>query len=268
MTLNDLVKEAKTGNRKALEKLMESIRDRLYNLSLRMLWHPQDAEDATQEILIRIFTHLGTFRGDSSFLTWAYRVASNYLLTTRKRRMESLEMTFDAFAEDLDLGLKGAPLSVDPEAEKSLLAEEIKIGCTHAMLLCLDRNHRLAYIFGEILEMNGQQGASVLEISPEAFRKRLSRARQMIAQFMGKKCGIVNPQNPCRCGKRINYAKETRRIDPDHLLFADRMALPQRSVRKIVKRLNQLQESSALFRSHPQFVAPETLRQTIQKLIE
>ena len=268
MMLEDLVAKAKNGDRNALEELLESIRDRLYNLSLRMLWHPQDAEDATQEILIRIFTHLGTFRGDSSFETWIYRVASNYLMTTRKRRMENLELNFDAFAEDLNRGLVRAPISVDPELEKNLLAEEVKIGCTHGMLLCLDRPHRLAYILGEILELNGREAAQILEVSADTFRKRLSRARQTIADFMNRKCGIVNPDNPCRCAKRIRYAIETGRVDPDKLLFVDAGFVTRKTVRNEVQRLNELRDAAVLYRNNANYRSPENLREALLRLIK
>ena len=70
-----------------------------------MLWHPEDAEDAPQEILIRIVIRLGSFRGESAFTTWVYRVAANYLLTTRKRRAKRTAATFEGFGKDLDEGL-------------------------------------------------------------------------------------------------------------------------------------------------------------------
>jgi RNA polymerase sigma factor (sigma-70 family) len=111
-----------------------------------MLWHPEDAKDATQEILIRVITHLGTFRGESSFVTWLYRVAANALLTIRKGRAEEARLTFQAFEQDLDEGISDARVAVSPGLDEALLLEEVKIGCTQAMLLCLDRTHRLAYI--------------------------------------------------------------------------------------------------------------------------
>lgn len=259
MNLEELARKAAEGDRASLEQLMEAIQDRIYNMSLRMLWHPEDAEDATQEILLRVFTHLGTFRGESSFLTWALRVATNYLLTTRKRRMERVDLTFESFAEDLDRGLLESSASVPPEAESALLVEEIKIGCTHAMLLCLDRLHRIAYILGEILEFSSEEGASILEITSDAFRKRLSRARHSISEFMNRKCGLVNDGNPCRCVKRIRYAKDTGRVDPNHLLFA-------RQVRDEIKKLNELQDAAGLLRSHPHYQVPARLLQLLRSV--
>ena len=77
----DLVRRAAAGDRAALESLIEGIQDKVYGLALRMLWHPDDARDATQEILLRVVTHLSSYRHESSFLTWVYRLATNALLS-------------------------------------------------------------------------------------------------------------------------------------------------------------------------------------------
>jgi RNA polymerase sigma factor (sigma-70 family) len=162
VTLETLVARAKEGDGDALEELVRAIQDRVYGLALRMLWHPDDAADATQEILMRIVTHLGSFRGESAFTTWTYRVASNYLLTARKRRAEHEELTFERFGAQLDEGLSNAPLQAPTDVEERLLVEEMKIGCTHGMLLCLDRAQRLAYILGEICEVTSEEGGYIL----------------------------------------------------------------------------------------------------------
>lgn len=171
--LEGLVQKAIDGNRAALEQLAASIRDGIYNLGMYMLWHPEDAEDATQEILIRIITSLGSFRQEAKFTTWAYRIAVNYLLTSRKRRAEQESITFDDFATDLIQGLSSPPKGPGLPDQK-LLEEEVKIGCTRGMLLCLDRPHRLAYVLGEVFEVNSEEGGELLGISPQAYRKRLS----------------------------------------------------------------------------------------------
>ncbi|MFO7739936.1 MAG: sigma-70 family RNA polymerase sigma factor, partial [Desulfatiglandaceae bacterium] len=80
-----LVDLAKEGGRNALEELVRTIQDRIYGLALRILFLPADAEDATQEILIKIITHLRSFKGESRFTTWCFRIAANHLLSTRKR---------------------------------------------------------------------------------------------------------------------------------------------------------------------------------------
>jgi len=267
-SLESLVQRARDGDQESLERVVSAIQDRIYGLALRMLWHPEDARDVTQEILVRIVTRLGTFRGESAFMTWAHRVAANYLLTARKSRLEQQRYTFERFGEELDEGLsdEGPPGSA---AEAALLLEEVKIGCTLGMLTCLDRPHRLAYILGEILEMDGDEAASVLEIRPAAFRKRLSRARAAVFEFTRARCGLVSPARPCRCRRRVAHVLRLGRVDPKHLLFATESERAQRfpAVLAEIRQLEQVRRAAALYRSHPEFVAPADFAAKIRKLI-
>jgi RNA polymerase sigma factor (sigma-70 family) len=247
------VDRAKTGDRKALESVVRAVQQDVYGMALRFLWHPQDAEDATQEILIRIITGLGGFRGDSSFRTWVYRISCNTLLTMRKQRMEQRSMSLEEFGEDLGRGLSDGSLQVEYDMDEAVLLEEVKIGCTLAMLMCLDRNHRLAYILGEIVELDHREAAEVLEIAPSAFRKRLSRARKTIVSFMTSRCGLVNPANACRCRRRVTTAVNLGRVDPANLLFVSSLdrakQFPQ--VLVTIRQLEQTRRAAALYRSQP-----------------
>ncbi len=252
--LEDEVARAKSGDRAALESVVRAVQKDVYGLAIRFLWHPQDAEDATQEILIRVLTGLGGFRGESGFRTWVYRVACNALLTLRKQRVEQQSLSFEQFGEDLAHGLSDAPLRMEDDLSERLLLEEVKIGCTLAMLQCLDRDHRLAYILGEIMELDHIQAAGALETTPSAFRKRLSRARASILSFMKAQCGLINPANACRCHRRVSTAMARGRVDPSHLLFAT----SQRQARRfpqVLAEIRQLEESrraAALYQSHPE----------------
>lgn len=268
-SIEDLVGRSKAGDRSALEHVAKRLRDPIYAFALRMLWHPEDAADATQEILVRAITHLGDFRGDSRFMTWVYRIAANHLSTVRRSRLERQEYTFDRFAEELDENLTDDAASRETEAERSLLLEEIKIGCTHGMLLCLDRPHRLAYILGEILDLPGPEASEALDLSPSAYRKRLSRARSRIIEFMKSKCGLVNPGNPCRCRRRVPFALETGRIDPRQLLFAHDSARANQFPKIVheIRKLEEAQRAVALYRSHPDYAAPERVATIVEELI-
>ena len=79
------VLRARGGDRKALEDLIERHQAWIYNTALRMLFHPQDAEDATQEILVKVVTRLSSFEGRSSFRTWLYRIVANHLLNVKRQ---------------------------------------------------------------------------------------------------------------------------------------------------------------------------------------
>ena len=268
--LEALVAQARGGDRDSLEHLVVQIQRPVYNLALRMLWHPEDARDASQEILIRVVTHLSLFRGESGFLTWVYRIAANYLITARQGRVERQGLTFERFAEDLSEGLADLPAERDEwPADTALLLEEVKVGCMHALLSCLDRPHRLAYILGEILELEGPEAARILGISAAAFRKRLSRARDAIVGFTRAHCGLVEAANPCRCGRRVLRAQELGRVDEAALLFGRRdSALAFPGVLDRVRRLEGVQRTAALYRATPDADPGPELLERIQAALD
>lgn len=232
-TLEDIVRQALAGDRDALDRLVRALQGDLYGLALRMLWNREDAEDATQEILVRIVTRLSQFNFHSRVKTWAFRIAVNYILDTKKSAIERLHLSFDRFAEDLVAGLE--PESTD-DAEQSLLIDEVKVGCSLAMLQCLDRPHRLAYVLGEIMEVPGPEAAEALEIAPALFRKRLQIARQAILEFTRAHCGLVSDAAPCRCHRRVPVTKLSAGAQPlhfaRHAIFLSRSPCPRASGRR------------------------------------
>jgi RNA polymerase sigma factor (sigma-70 family) len=216
-TLESTARRAIAGDKNALNHLVSALQDHLYGLALRMLCSREDAEDATQEILIRVVTHLSQFDFRSKLTTWAYRIAVNYILDVKKSAAERMRSSFEQLAEDITRGIRSdGPL----ESEQSLLIEEVKIGCTLGMLQCLDREHRLAYILGEIMEFSGPDSAEILEISPDLFRKRLQLARTSILNFTKNYCGLASDTAPCRCNRQMSSSLRTGRISERTCNFA------------------------------------------------
>ena len=86
--LETLARQALDGDREALDSLVRALQDDIYRLALRMLWNREDAEDATQEILVRIVTRLSQFGFRSRLKTWAYRLSVNYILDLKKSPIE------------------------------------------------------------------------------------------------------------------------------------------------------------------------------------
>lgn len=206
---DELARRAVTGDREALEGLVRVLQDDVYGLALRMLWTREDAEDATQEILVRVVTRLSQFDFRSRLRTWVYRVAVNSILDAKKSPIERMHLTFERFAEDLAEGLSA---DGPAESERSLLTEEVKIGRTLGMLQCLDRPERLAYILGEVMELAGPEAAQVLSISPNLFRKRLQHARETIVSFTRRYCGLASDAAACACHKRVAAARLSGRL--------------------------------------------------------
>jgi hypothetical protein len=167
----------------------------------------------------------------------------NHLLNRRRARIEHEALTFDAFGEQLEAGLSDAVK--DPAG--SLVVEEIKLGCTLGMLQCLDRDHRVAYILGEVFQIDSEQAATITATSSATYRKRLSRARARIRDFVNAYCGLVDPDRACHCRRRVPAAVARGRVDPEHLVFASHPARGGQATRE----MQFLHDAAALMRSHP-----------------
>jgi RNA polymerase sigma factor (sigma-70 family) len=261
--LDRLARRAAEGDRDALSELVREIQHPLYRLALRFLGNPDDAQDACQEVLIRIVTRLGTFEGRSRFSTWAYTVAVRSLLRTRKRLYESAVQGAEQYAAAIDAGLG----DTDPtlaEVEYRLLSEEVRISCTYGMLLCLPRPQRAAYLLADVLGLTDGEGAEILDISREAFRQRVSRARRTIRFVIDNRCGLVDPANPCRCGRQIASGEAAGVIDRTRLALARH---PREEVRvwiePVAKQLDTVAAIGDLYR-FDRFAAPAELWNDLQ----
>jgi RNA polymerase sigma factor (sigma-70 family) len=109
----ELVRQAQGGNREALEQLITRHQAWIFNIVLRMVYLPQDAEDATQEILVKLITKLSTFVGNSSFRTWLYRIVVNHVLNMKRGRADMAGWSFTRYSDSLeatpDLDLPESP---------------------------------------------------------------------------------------------------------------------------------------------------------------
>jgi RNA polymerase sigma factor (sigma-70 family) len=266
-SLEHLVTAARQGDRSALEDLVQQIQSRVYNLALRMSANPEDARDATQEILILVVTKLSTFEGRSRFMTWVYRVSANYLLNSKKVKARELGLSFEAFGEDLLSGLVDDS-AVRHNAETRVLHNELRLSCTMAMLLCLDPKHRLAYVLGEILELSHGEASEILAISRDNFRKRLSRARSAVHAFTARSCGIVNAKAPCHCPRRLPAALAAGRVQSHRTPLADTSDDDYATIVHEVRRLEGELRALKLHRSVPQFESPEHFGAMVAQLIE
>lgn len=267
--IKELVKCAKEGDRDALESLVKLISDRIYRFALKMLYQTTDAEDATQEILIKIITKLDSFREESTFSTWALTIAANHIKNRRanqKERWYTFERCEDAILKEIP---DQSTLN-HPKAEQELIVEEMRISCMHALLQCLDRDHRMVYILGVAMGMSGPEGAEILEISPAAFRKRLSRARESLRNFFVVNCDLFDRKNPCNCRNQAVSAIKRGIVKTSELRFAGR-SLSKKVVLDVEKHLVSLDHMArevALMKINQDYKAPELFIQGIRQVLE
>jgi RNA polymerase sigma factor (sigma-70 family) len=267
----DLISQAKNGNRSALEELVLRHQAWIYNIAVRLVFRPQDAEEVTQEVLIKAITRLSTFQGDSQFRTWLYRITANHVLNMKRRGGEKEPHTFSSYADainetpDLDLP---DPRSVPVEVP--LLVEEAKIACTMGMLLCLDRRQRLIFTLAEIFGASDTVGSEILEMSADNFRQSLARARRDLYQFMNHQCGLVNANNPCRCPKKTRGFIDAGHVDPHQLLFVSlRVRQIQDAAGNTVREIDDAVEGqyATIYREHP-FLQPSEQVQWLRQIID
>ncbi len=260
---NRQVDQALTGDKQALESLLLAVQDMVFGLSLRMLGMPSDAEDATQEILIKAMTQLSSFKKESAFSTWVYRIAVNYLLDYKKSMFAKQPLSFELYGADIDRGFgnQEAALQVDQE----LLTNELKQSCTNVMLQCLEPQSRVIYVLGVMFHLDSKICGEILQITPEAYRQKLSRVRKQMGAFLSDYCGLSGTGR-CDCSKRVEYAIATHRLNPQNLEYH---ALTQQSqdAEGLMQAMEEMDELSAIFVRLPRYGAPERVRRFTKELL-
>lgn len=265
----DTVETARQGSRAALELIIRAAERPVFALALRMLADRADAEDATQEILIKILTHLGTLRDPAAAGAWAMRLACRHLVELRRMsRVEAMRLTFTGFAADLEEGLAPLADAALDEAEAQRAIAEVKVGCTLAMLTCLNRAARIAYLLGDVFEMTDQEAAMVLEINPAAYRQRLRRARAVVQAFVSARCGLVNREATCTCERRVCAAMAAGRVRPGASAFglSDGQPGGMDALRSAIERMEAGRRAAALMRSQPDF--PHCMDNWVSELLD
>lgn len=263
----DILDAAVRGDLAALDRMLVAIQPGVFNLAVRMLGNRDDAADATQEILLKVVTHLGGFRREATFPTWVYQVARNHLLNASTRSRESPEVSLEGIAERLQQGLDvaaslGDPLGTDRvlTPEDKLAARQIALGCTQHMLMALDREQRLVYVLDAVFGLASSQAADVLEIRPEAYRQRLARARARLEGFAAATCGQVRREASCQCERQlpalrqqaVSSAPAAPKVIAIHRAEIDEAERQFDSLRRIG-------DVAAVFRAHPDYQAPDAL---------
>jgi hypothetical protein len=159
--------------------------------------------------------------------------------------------------------------SAEEVVESEELTEEVKRSCTLGMLLCLNREDRIALMLGEVVGVNSDDGAYIMESTPTAYRKRLSRARQTLVEFVSRQCGLVNAESPCRCHKHVRNKIRAQQLDPQQLCYAqphdDQSTLEASRVSQTD--LDAMNRTIALMRSHPVYAGQTDYRDMLKTLL-
>lgn len=261
-----LIDKATAGDKKSLETVILSVQDLVFNLSLRMLGSFPDAEDASQDILLKVITHLSSFKGESSFSTWVFSIALNHLKNYKKHMFAQYPLSFEFYGDDILHGKIDDVPDLTQDVEKSILAEELKMSCTNVLLQCLDTESRCIFILGTMFRLDSRIAGDILGITPETYRQRLSRIRKKMAAFLSEYCGEYGC-GQCRCIDRVNYAIQNHRITPTDLPFSTAAPIPVQTIAEVKEAMEAIDDLSEEFSFCKAYQSPDTLKQFIKEFL-
>ncbi|MCI9336845.1 MAG: RNA polymerase sigma factor [Lachnospiraceae bacterium] len=265
--MQNLVDKATAGDKEALETLVAGVQDLVFNLSLRMLGTFADAEDATQDILLKMITHLSSFRGESSFTTWVFRIAANHLKNYKKHMFARYPLSFEYYGDDIENGKIEDVPDLTQNVEKDILAEELKMSCTNVMLQCLDVESRCIFILGTMFQVDSRIAGDILDMTPENYRQRLSRVRKKMADFLGQYCGEYG-SGRCKCKERVNYAIQSHRLNPQQLDYMTADVIPIQTIMNVKNAMEEIDDLSQDFSFCKPYKSPERTKGLIQEFLD
>ena len=265
--LQVLADKATSGDKEALESLVMGVQDMVFNLSLRMLGTFADAEDAAQDILLKMITHLSSFRGESAFTTWVFRIAVNHLKDYKKHMFAHAPLSFEFYGEDIKNGKIHDIPDLTQNVERDILAEELKLSCTNVMLQCLDTESRCIFILGTMFKLDSRIAGEILEMTPEAYRQRLSRIRRKMADFLQQYCGAYGGGS-CQCKDRVNYAIQSHRLNPLGLDYVAAAEIPVETMLDVKSAMEDIDDLSQDFSFCKPYQSPERTKHMIEEFLD
>jgi RNA polymerase sigma-70 factor (ECF subfamily) len=184
-----LIRRALARDEAAFRAIMQANNRRLYRLARGILRNDAEAEDAVQEAYVRAFTHLASFRGESSLATWLGRIVLNEALGRLRRERPRVDVDLVDHAA-MEAQIIQFPLATADDPEKSMAQREIRDVVEHA-IDDLPEAFRMVFITRVIEGMNVDETARILGLKPETVKTRLHRARAMLRENVERKIGPV-----------------------------------------------------------------------------
>ncbi len=196
-----LLQRAKKGEIAAFEALVSAYERRVYSLALRSTGSEDDAADITQEVFLRVYRSLDTFRGDSGFSTWLYRITTNLCVDLARKKNTSP-------TEPLDIEAAAQLPETDQnrQPEKALENNELRKELDIALSL-VSEEHRKIVILRDVAGMNYADIAAALSIEEGTVKSRLARARAALRKILIERGNISLPSSSKQTGRRREDAE-------------------------------------------------------------
>ena len=188
----DLVRSAKAGDLAAFEALTTRHERRVYTLALRIVQNPQDAEDVTQQAFLNALEGLANFRGEASFATWLYRIATHDALRLIRKRKGLDLISLEAATEpDADYDSIPHPSFIADwkQSPEQLVERRETQRLLDDALAQLDEKHRLVFLLRDVEGLSVRETAEALGLSEATVKVRLLRARLQLREELTRHLG-------------------------------------------------------------------------------
>lgn len=184
LTDDELVKRAQDNDYESFEELVRRYEKKIYGHTIRMLGNKEDAEDVLQETFLNAFRALGSFRGDSSFSTWIYRIATNNALM----KIRKSGRAYTEFEEEIPPPemMRDRPYSWFERNPREAFLEKELVETLNKAVNELPEKYRAIFLLRDVEGFSTQRAADVLGITESAAKSRLHRARMYLREFLEK----------------------------------------------------------------------------------
>ena len=204
-------------------------------------------------MLIGVFLEIG-------WLLWPGAV--NRLIDEKRSMFATHPLSFEAYAQDIQVFQKESQ-----REDKPILARELKLSCINVMLQCLKPQDRCIFILGTMFKADSRQAAEILNLTPEAYRQRLSRIRRKMADFLTAYCGEYG-SGTCRCANRLNYAIQSRRLNPQVLDYTSAKEIDPETTVSFKNAMEDIDGLASYFAFCRMYESPERTKQFLSSFLE
>lgn len=184
----DLVAAFKTGSPEAMDEIVERHGNSIFNLGLKMCGQQQDAEDITQETFLNAYRYLNGFRGETKLRNWLFKIAARVCLRKRRKKKgePEHEISLEAFPHPHDSDIRYQIPDWSNIPSDRLLRAELK-RITDDAIQALPPKYRLVFGLRDVEGFSTEETAEILEITPQAVKTRLHRARLFLREQISKR---------------------------------------------------------------------------------
>jgi len=175
----EIVRSAANGDIASFEQIVIMYQDKVYSLSLKLTGSAQDAEDLAQEVFVKAYRHITSFRGDSDFGTWLHRIALNTWLNQKRKKQPSMAFSLDEPIHSDDGEIKREIPDLSQEPEGVLLSSQMSEKLQRAVE-SLPKDQKATILLREVEEYTYEEIARMMDCSVGTVKSRLARARNAL----------------------------------------------------------------------------------------